>query len=41
MDYERALTCQMEIDSLLGEIVDLRHRLHGSLYGDHAMFALL
>jgi hypothetical protein len=41
MDYERALTCQMEIDSLLGEIVDLRHRLLGSLYGDHAMFALL
>jgi len=41
MDYERALTCQMEVDSLLSEIVDLRDRLHGSLHGDHATLAPL
>lgn len=41
MDYERALTCQMEVDSVLSEIVDLSHRLRGSSYGDHATFARL
>jgi hypothetical protein len=41
MDYERARACQLEVDSLLSEIVDLRHRLHGSLYGDHVAFAPL
>jgi hypothetical protein len=35
------LTPKLSDKGLLSEIVDLRHRLHGSLYGDHATLAPL